>query len=313
MNAGVWGLVWCFTFVILEAAQAVFFGGVFQRMDAFLIGFLVFGLTTIVSIVWTYFRNAEQLWIALDNRASLIGLNVTAAGGWLAYLISVQLIEPAVAFMIFSGAVPITTILAAHFGVPEASPVRNRFEALGNIVMLLGMVSLAVFTVLGWSGFVRGGIAVAVAGIFLAGASGALITGMLFFGYRLDRRGVGPVAQFGLRFILYIVLSLSGFALGLDNKGPVPINDILYAVAIGLLIMAFPIYGVQKAIRLVSSLTIATVTALGPLFVFAFQLIEGRVGYAETTLLGLSIYLIGSMVAATGSTRAAPHERRSSV
>ncbi len=310
MNAGAWGLVWCFTFVILEAAQAVFFGGVFQRMDAFLIGALVFGLTTIASLAWTSIHDSKQIAIAFQQGSSLIGLNVTAAGGWLAYLISIQLIEPAVAFTIFSGAVPITTIIAARFAVPEASRVRNRLEAFGNVILSIGLVALVSFTILGWSGFVRGGVGVAIAGIALAGFSGALITGMLFYSHRLHRKGVGPVAQFGLRFLLYIVLAFAGFGLGLDDKGFVPVGEVLYAVAIGLFVMGFPIYAVQKAVSLVSSLTIGAVTALGPLFVFGFQLFEGRVDYAQATLFGLTIYFLGTMIAAVGSARAAPLEQR---
>ena len=310
MNAGARGMAWCFIFVILEAAQAVFFGGVFQRMDAFLIGSLVFGLTTVGSVGWTYLRDAKQLEAAFRNRSALIGMNVTAAGGWLAYLFSIQLIEPAVAFTIFSGAVPITAIIAARLGVREASPVRNRFEAFGNVILAVGLVVLAGYTIAGWSGFVRGGVLIAVAGVALAAFSGVLITGMLFYCHRLDRSGVGPVAQFGLRFLLYIVLSIGGTGLGLDYKGPVPSGDILYAVAVGLFIMAFPIYAVQKAVTLVSSLTIGAVTALGPLFVFAFQVIEGRVDYAQSTLVGMSIYFVGAMIAVAGSARAAPQERR---
>jgi hypothetical protein len=38
MNNATLGLIWAFSFVILEAVQAVFFGSVFQDYDSFLIG-----------------------------------------------------------------------------------------------------------------------------------------------------------------------------------------------------------------------------------------------------------------------------------
>jgi drug/metabolite transporter (DMT)-like permease len=310
MNAGAQGLVWCFTFVILEAVQAVFFGGVFQRMDAFLIGSPVFGLTTAGAVSWTWFRDPAQISRAFENREALIGMNVSAAGGWIAYLLAIQLVEPAVAFTIFSGMVPITAIVAARFGVPEASAARNRFEMLGYIVLTSGLVALVAITLAGFSGFVRGGAFVAMAGISLAAVSGVLITWMLFYCNRLDRAGVGPVAQFGLRFLFYLVLSLGGVALGLDAKGEVPVGDLAFAVLVGLLVMAFPIYAVQKAVTLVSPLTIGAVTALGPLFVFGFQLVEGRVEYAQATLFGLGIYFIGATVAAFGSAQAVRPEAK---
>src|SRR3990170_6666611 len=100
MKAGAQGLIWCFTFVILESIQAVFFGGLFQRMDSFLIGSLIFGLSTLGGVALTLFLNPGQLALAFRNVRPLIGLNVTAALSWIAYLICIQLIEPAVAFTI---------------------------------------------------------------------------------------------------------------------------------------------------------------------------------------------------------------------
>ena len=310
MNAGAQGLAWCFTFVVLEAVQAVFFGGVFQRMDAFLIGSLVFGLTTAGAVSWTWFRDPEQISRAFANREALIGMNASAAGGWIAYLLAIQLMEPAVAFAVFSGMVPLATLLAAYFGVPEASRARNRLEIFGYTVLTFGLVALVAITLAGLSGFVRGGVVVAMAGISLAALSGALIAWMLFYCRRLDRAGVGPVAQFGLRFLFYLVLSLGGVALGLDAKGEVPVGDLALAVLVGLLIMAFPIYAVQKAVTLVSPLTIGAVTALGPLFVFGFQVVEGRVEYAQATLLGLGLYFAGAAVAAFGSAQAVRPEAK---
>ncbi len=305
MNAGVRGLLWCLTFVILEAVQAVYFGGVFQRMDSFLIGSLVFGISAAGAIRLTLLRRPEEIALAFANRGALFFVNLYAAGGWIAYLLAVQIIEPAVAFTIFSGSVPLTILAAAWLGMPEASSVRNRLESIGTSIIALGLAVLIVITGAGWSGFLRGDVPAAVAGIVLAVASGSLITLMLLYAYRLNRQGVGPMAQFGLRFPLYIVLSIGGVALGLDAKGTVPAEDIAVAVIIGLLIMAFPIYAVQKAVSLVSTLTIGAMTSLGPLFVFGFQLIEGRVAYAPATLTGLLIYFVGALLAVAGSSKAA--------
>ena len=303
-------MVWCFTFVVLEAVQAVFFGGVFQRMDAFLIGSLVFGLTTAGAVSWTWVRYPEQISRAFANRDALIGMNASAAGGWIAYLVAIQIIEPAVAFTIFSGMVPLATLLAARLGVTEASSARNRVEVFGYVLLAAGLVALVSITFAGLSGFIRGGIFVAAGGISLAVLSGALIAWMLFYCHRLDCAGVGPVAQFGLRFLFYIVLSLGGVALGLDAKGEVPVSDLALAVLVGLLVMAFPIYAVQKAVTLVSPLTIGAVTALGPLFVFSFQVMEGRVEFAQATVFGLGIYFVGAAVAAFGSAQAVRPEAK---
>jgi hypothetical protein len=303
MTSDLRGLFWCCTFVILDAVQAVFCGGIFQRMDSFLIGAVVFGSPAAGCIAWTAFKSPAELSNALRARSALIWLNVTAAGAWLTYLIAIQLIEPAVAFTIFSGVIPIAATAARRLGVPLAPRLRNAIEVLGYIVLATGMIALACFTLLGWSGFVRGGVLVAATGLSLAALAGVLIAGMLLAGFSLNSAGVGPVAQFGLRFPLYVVLALTGFALGIDDKGPVPPADLLYAVVVGLAVLAFPIYAVQKAISLTSPLTIGTFVAVGPLIVFLLQMVEGRVHYSSATLVGLTIYFAGALIAAYSSVR----------
>lgn len=309
MRTGAQGLFWCLVFVVLDAVQAVYLGGVLQVVDAFLLGALVFGLSAAGCIGWTVVQRPSELRLAWRSGRDLIGLNISAAGGWLAYFFAIQLIEPAVAFTIFSGIIPITAVAAWRCGFHGAQSSRNGIEALGHGVLMLGIFVLAATTLLGWSGFVRGGAAVAAAGLLFALVAGVLICFMLLYSARLDRVGVGPVAQFGLRFPLYIVLAIVGAWLGLDAKGPVPIADMLFAVAVGLAVLAFPIYAVQKAVSLTTTLTIGAVAAVGPLLVFLMQMVEGRVAYSDATSVGLAVYFAGAVLAAFGSVRAARGER----
>lgn len=294
------GVLWCFVFVLLEGVQTVYFGGVLQRLDSFLVGFLVFGIATSFGLLWTAVAAPRQLVVAFRHPWPLIGANLSAAVSWLLYLLAVQMIEPAVVFTVFCGSIPLTTIVAARFGQPEANGLRNGVEGLGNLVVLAGMAIVALATLLGWSGFVRGGLLEAVVGLALTLSSGVIITWMLFYCRRLDRAGVGPLALFGLRFLLYVMLAGLGALSGLDHKEAVPLSEIAAVVAIGLVIMAFPLYAVQKAISLVSPLTIGTIGALGPLVVFLLQFVEGRVDYAPATLLGLLVYFAGALIAAYG-------------
>ena len=81
-------------------------------------------------------------------------------------------------------------------------------------------------------------------------------------------------------------------------------------IVIGFVIMAFPVFAMQKAISLMSTLTLAAITALGPLFVFLFQIVDGRVAYAPATLTGLLIYFAGAFLAAYGGAR---HSGRKSI
>jgi drug/metabolite transporter (DMT)-like permease len=305
LNPAAVGVVWCLAFVALEAVQYVFFGGVFQRISSFLFGFLAFGTTTLAIVVWLAVKAPEQLGHALRNPRTLIGANVMAMASWCAYLTAVQLIEPAVAYTISAGVMPLTAFVAYRMGTPEGEPMRNRTEASGNLILAGAIVYLSVLTVFGWSGFVRGGLQVAIVGTVLAIVEGVLFTWMLIYCQRMDRSGVGPAAVFALRFPLYIVVAGGFAAAGFDHKSEISSSEVAVIVAIGIALTVPPLYALQRAVALISTLTIGALTALGPFIIFGLQLIEGRVDYAPATLAGLGLYCIGAMLAALGAVNAA--------
>jgi drug/metabolite transporter (DMT)-like permease len=303
MTKSTLGLIWAFSFVILEAVQAVFLGGVFQEHDSFLIGSVVFGGSAVVTLVWSATKAPDQLRIALSNKISLLILNLSTAFVWVAYFYALQMIEPAVAFTIFSGLIPITILIASTCGVREASHLRNRVEGLGIAIVILAICYLCAITLTGQSGFVRGGRIAALTGLGFTCASSVSLAVMMIYSQRLDRLGVEPTAQYGLRFPVYVLVAGCAAWIGLDAKGPADPSSLALVSLLGLLIVAFPVFAMQKAISLMSTLSLATVTALGPVFVFAFQLLEGRVAYATATMTGLTIYFVGAMLAAYGGTR----------
>ncbi len=305
MSKSVVGVLWGLAFVALEAVQYVYFGGLFQRMSSFLFGFLVFGVTVVLFVGWTALRRPKELAIAIRNPRTLIAVNLSATLGWAAYLTSVQLIEPAVAYTIGAGAMPLTAYIAHRFGVPEGEAMRNRTEALGNLILLCGILYLTIVSVAGLSGFVRGGSLVAILGVLCALADGVLFTWMLIYCQRLDRVGVSPSAVFGLRFPLYVVAAGALAGLGVDHKESLPSSEILLTLLIGLALTIPPLFALQKAVADISTLTIGALTALGPFVIFGMQMIEGRVSFSTETLIGLFVYFLGAILSALGAVRAA--------
>lgn len=301
MSKAAIGVIWAISFVILESVQFVYFGGLFQHMSSFLFGFLMFGITSIIFIGWTAWRKPHELRIAFANPKTLFAVNITATLAWAAYLTSVQLIEPAIAYTIGAGAMPITAFLAYKFGAKGGTPLRNSIEAIGVGILFAGMVYLSIATIGGWSGFVRGGTPIAITGILFAAADGALFTWMLIYCQRLDEAGVGPSSVFGLRFPLYVITAGCFVLGGVDARDPLPLPEIAFLVAIGLALTIPPLYALQKAVALISTLTIGTLTALGPFVIFALQMAEGRVSYSTITLIGLFIYFAGSLIAVYGA------------
>lgn len=126
MKSSFSGLVWCLLFVVLDAAQAAFFGRTLQSLDSFLVGGLVFGSTAIVALLVSTFRYPDQMNIAFAHPIKLVVLNLSVAGAWACYLLALQRIEPAICFAIFAGLVPLTTIAMHLLGVAAASGVATR-------------------------------------------------------------------------------------------------------------------------------------------------------------------------------------------
>lgn len=305
MSKPLLGVILALVFVGLESLQFVYFGALFQRMSTFQFGFLVFGLMAIGFITLTAITNPQQIRAALANPAPLILVNVGATLTFGCSLLSVQLIEPAVTYTISAGAMPITTYVLYRLGVREGEGMRNRLEGLGNLLLFFGIVSLSIMTVAGYSGFVRGDPINAVFGVALAIVDGVFFTWILVFSQRLSNAGVGAGAVLGLRFPLFVCVCAGLFAAGVDQKEVLPANEVIFSVLIGLALLIPPLYALQHAVSMISTLTISALTALGPLVIFAMQLVEGRVDYSSATLSGLMLYFAGSLCAALGAVRAA--------
>ena len=296
------GLILCLSFVTLEAFQAVYLGAVFQEVDSFAVGGLVFGISVVGCTLATAVLRPKELVAAIRSWTVVLVLNLFAALAWTAYFIAVQLIEPAVVFTVFSGMVPLATVIGAWLGLPEAGGPGRRVAHIGNTVILVAILYLGVITVSGLSGFVRGGEAAAICGVALSALSGGCTAFVILYSVRLNGKGVGPLAQFGLRFILYTFLALAAFLSGLDDKG-VQTDPLKLAITvmIGFAVIAFPLYLVQKAVPLVPASSIAAVTALVPAMVFVMQLFDGRIDYSTATLVGLMVYMIGALLAVYGA------------
>lgn len=297
------GQLLCIVFVTLEAFQAVYLGAVFQNVDSFLVGSWVFGISAVACTVATVFFRPNDLMIAINGWKIILALNILAALTWTTYSVAIQLIEPAIVFTIFSGAVPLGTLVGAWFGMAEAKGPDNQLTAVSTLLVLVSILVLVTITVSGLSGFVRGGAGVALAGVTLSAISGGCTAFVILYSARLNQRGVSPLALFGLRFYLYILIALMASSFGLDDKATqtAPL-ELAMIILIGLGVIAFPLYLVQKAVPLVPASTIATITALGPVIVFMMQIFDGRIDYSNATLAGLSLYIFASLLMAYAST-----------
>ncbi|MEM1388919.1 MAG: hypothetical protein AAF748_15035 [Pseudomonadota bacterium] len=297
------GLIYCGCFVTIEAFQAVFLGGVFQSVSAFMIGAWVFGLSTAACTAAVVITRPQQIRAVLTSWRLVAALNGLTALTWTAYFAALTLVEPAVVFTLFSGALPLATRLAGAAGMPEAHESPSRGAKAGYGLILLAMAALCATSAAGFAGFTRGSAWIALAGAALAITSGACTAFVILYSARLNRRGIGPMAQFGLRYWVYTLLAIGVVYSGLDPAPAPQAGALAWVVALGLITIAFPLYLVQKAVPLVPAPTIAAITALGPVLVFAMQAFDGRISFSAATLAGLILYSSGAVLLAGAISR----------
>ena len=311
MNRKSLGLVFTLLFVTLESGQFVYFGGLFQKINSFLFGFLVFGLIVITCLSWTIIFNPGQLKKAFSFPKQLLVINLGAIITFTAYLMSVQMLEPAITYTISAGTMPITAYILFKLGVREGEAMRNYSEAIGNVLIFCSIIFLSVITAAGLSGFIRGDRFDAVLGILLAIVDGVFFTGILVYSQRMSKAGLGAVAVLGLRLPLYVLVTgaIAYAGYGYSPGQLVSPERLMLYVIIGFLLTIPPLYFLQKAVTLLPTLTISALTALGPFVIFSLQLIEGRIEYSFATMTGLAIYVVGALLSAFGAVKATKNQK----
>lgn len=187
------GLLLCLSFVSLEAFQSVYLGAVFQTVDSFLVGAWVFGISVCVSVAVALYARPLEILASIRSWPIVLALNLLAATTWCTYFLAVQLIEPAVVFTIFSGMVPLGTVLGAWFGIKEADCPRSATAMAGHLIILGSVCYLGAITALGLSGFTRGTFLVGFIGATLSAISGLCTAFVVLYSVRLNSRGCGAV------------------------------------------------------------------------------------------------------------------------
>ena len=170
-------------------------------------------------------------------------------------------------------------------------------------VGLLATLTFAAFVALsGHSG--AGGLSVAstTCGVILAAVGGVAISLVTMLCRGLNDSGVAPVALLALRFPGTVLAAL---ALGSFSSGtPTLPNSLDVMLIIVLFLIIAASYVNQLAISLASPLTIRAVLASGPVLIFLFQMVEGRLSASLYTLTAAILYAMAAIAAGLARQRA---------
>jgi drug/metabolite transporter (DMT)-like permease len=186
---------------------------------------------------------------------------------------------------------PLTVVVLGARGVTLAKPgVIGRIEYAGYASIAVSVVGLWWVVLGGYSGLALTNLAASVVGLALLSVSGISITISLLYCKRLQDCSIGADAVTATRYLL-LILFAGAVVLWHGNFGGVDTPrqfTVLSAATIVLIIL--PLYAYQLGIGRTTPLTAQVIRALGPVFVFALEQLDGRLHYSLPTLACILVY-----------------------
>ena len=125
--------------------------------------------------------------------------------------------------------------------------------------------------------------------------SGASITISLLLSKRLNERGIGADSVTAGRYLLIILVAFVAVLFGDVPSGPATIHQWAILAAATTVLIVLPLYSLQLGIARTAPLTAHVIRSLGPVCVFALELLDGRIGYSAATLIGIALYSVFSI------------------
>ncbi len=291
-------------FVCLAAVRDVYLGGLFQRVSPLLIAMVAFSVCTLVLLPTAFVHSRDSLAVLRRRSRDLFWVNVTSAIAWLAFLFALRLVEPALVQILYSGIGPLSVVwIDRHLrGAIPAMPLTS-VERLIYLVLLASLVFSTAIAICGLSGAGAQPAVATALGVILAAGGGISISVSTMRCRELNDAGVTPSALLSLR---YLATMFSAAVLAsLSSSGlPAALSVVDAFMAIASLLIIVPSYVNQVAISLASPLTVRVVLAGGPVLIFLFQLIEGRLTASPYSLAAAIFYAVVAISAGIARQRA---------
>jgi drug/metabolite transporter (DMT)-like permease len=203
----------------------------------------------------------------------------------MAYFFALKHLEPAIVTTLYTGMGSLAVLALSGMGVSMAGNVKvGWLERIGYIGVFSSLVAVAAVALAGESGLKGQPLGHTAIAVSAATIGGAIIAVSHMIARRLGDLGVGSNALMGLRFPLTLgVAIVAEVALGHAQGRPdLQAFSLLAIAAFGLIVI--PSYFLQLGVARTSPLTVNVIRALGPVFVFAVQQLDGRLRFSGATL-----------------------------
>jgi hypothetical protein len=277
-------------FCLSQALRDVYFASVFQGVDFFAVIVAAFGLSGLGLGAAAAIRAPGEFARLRGRGGTVLAMNLTTALAWTSYFYALKHLEPAVVNTVHSGMAPLTVVVLGLFGVPLAQQgVVGRREGACSAGIALTLAALWWVVLSGHSGHAPGSVATDLLGLALLAVSGASITVSHLHSKRLHDAGVGAAAVTSVRYVLIVAVSLAVLAFD-GAPGVTASGEMLVIAFAAALLIGLPTYVFQVGVAHTAPLATQIIKALGPVWIFALQQVDGRLTYSTPTLLCILAY-----------------------
>ena len=289
-------------FVCLAAVRDVYLGGLFQRLNPFLIMVVAFALCT-AAFLPALFGSRDSIMVLRRKPAALLWINATSATAWIAFMFALTLIEPCIVQIIYSGIGPLSIIyIESKLSNPTVVAL-TRPERFAYLILFVTLAFAAMVVLTGQSGLVGQPLSKALLGVIVAMGGGLSISVVTMLCRRLNDAGVSPSALLSLRFPATVVTAAALLSMT-PSALPIGLSWINVSLGIAVFLIVAASYVNQLAFSLASPLTVRVILAAGPILIFLFQMIEHRLSASRYSLVAVMLYGFATTLAALARQRA---------
>lgn len=286
-------------FCVSQAFRDVYFGHTFQGVDFFAIILLAFLASTVLFTAIPLVRNRSAFAKLRGHGRTVLMMNITTALAWSCYFFGLSRLEPSVVNTVHSGMGPLTVLAVAAFGARLAQAEQvGRLEYLGYAGIAMSLLALAWVVLAGRSGMAVTSEAGALLGLAALATSGVSITLSLLYCKRLHDHGVSADVVTSARYLLLIVIAAGVVWRKGELTGIGSAADAAMLTALATVLIVLPLYAFQVGVALTTPLTTNVLKALGPVFIFAAQQLDGRLSHSTPTLICILAYSAAAILSA---------------
>lgn len=285
-------------FVLSQALRDVYLAHVFRSVDVFAVILAAFTPMALAFGALAAWRDPAGVKRLRAHWRVVVAMNVTTALAWTSYFFGLKAVQPSVVNALHSGMGPLTVVALGLAGWRIAGQDRwSRAESLCYAGLAASMAFLWFVVLDGRSGREDFSVAAALFGLLALLVSGVSITLSHLLAKRLNEHGVGANAVTSVRYLLIVAAAAAALIGGDRASGLAGAADWTSLATLATPLIALPLYALQVGISLTPPLTAQVLRALGPVTVFALELVDPLIVWSTPALIGLLLYSVFAVAA----------------